>query len=87
MTAINREMEGKAKTRAGEQRKNQERKWLREGEKDEWLKEKIFECSLKVLNECFGVYCQPIWKGQGLSKSKAKMSSFKELMDKLKEIN
>lgn len=53
----------------------------------EWLKEKIFECSLKVLNECFGVYCQPIWKGQGLSKSKAKMSSFKELMDKLKEIN
>ena len=52
-----------------------------------WLKEKIFECSLKVLNECFGVHCNQIWKGQGLSKSKAKMSSFKELMDKLKEFN
>ena len=48
-----------------------------------------FQCALRVLNEefCDFNFSNDVWKGNGRSKTKAKMSAFSLLLDSIKKMN
>ena len=48
-----------------------------------------FQCALRVLNEefCDFNFINDVWKGNGRSKTKAKMSAFSLLLDSIKKMN